>query len=121
MTRTLSPRLKRTLCFGRSPPDTTCWMMALTCSSGIGVGRTPGPTNPVTLGVFLIRYQRSSDMSIRISTYPGKNLREASRRLPFFSSTTVSVGISTCETASLMPRAATRCSMLCFTLFSNPE
>jgi hypothetical protein len=58
---------------------------------------------------------------MRIRTYPGKNFCEASRRFPFFSSTTVSVGIITCDTASLAPSAATRCSILCFTLFSNPE
>src|SRR3990172_2391426 len=57
----------------------------------------------------------------RRRAHPWKNLREVSRRFPFFSSTTVSVGIITWETAWPIPRATTRCSMLCLTLFSKPE
>ncbi len=68
MTRTASPRTNWTLCRGFSVPSSTCCRIWATSASGMGVGRVPGPTNPVTFGVLRTRYQRSSDISIRIRT-----------------------------------------------------
>src|SRR5574337_1939805 len=121
MTRTDSPRRNMTLCFGRSAPSSTCCKIVCTCSSGTGAGCVAGPTKRVTFGVFLTRYQSCSDISALINTYPGKNFRDETVRFPFLSSTTSSVGIITLEILSDSPKAAARCSILPFTLFSKPE
>src|SRR5262245_2231877 len=55
-TRTCSPTSKETDGFGRSMPSCTWCRMRAASASEIGLGLLSAPRNPVTFGVFLIRW-----------------------------------------------------------------
>src|SRR3954467_11163330 len=86
-----------------------------------GTGFCCAPTKPVTPGVPLTRVHESSFRSMFTSTYPGIVRFSFCTFWLFSSSVTVSVGTTTWRTARCWFRDTTRCSRLCFTLFSCPE
>ena len=93
-------------------------MIRSTSSWVRGVGLSPEPTNPVTLGVFFTTCQVVSVISMLIRTYPGKNFFLEITLAPSRISTTSSVGIRISPMLSTMPRASALCFRLSRTLFS---
>src|SRR5262249_9775635 len=121
ITRTFSPSSKSTLGLGSAASPRMCLWICITSSSDRGVGSFAPPRSPVTLGVSLMTYQMSSLISASMRRYPGKNLRDETRRFPPLTSTTSSMGTRTCPTRSRSPKALRRSSRLALTLFSYPE
>src|SRR4029079_7166112 len=120
--RTISPTSHCTLGRGFSTPSCICETIFITSASEIGDGRVLAPpTNPVTLLVCLTRCQVSSPISISTRTYPGKKRRSLTDFLPFFSSTTSSIGTRMRPNFSFISERSMRSRRLRSTAFSMPE
>src|SRR6266446_5689458 len=119
--RTWSPLWKWNFGFGFSAATETWLMMRSTSSCVSGVGFSPEPTKPVTLGVFLTTCQVVSLISMLINTYPGKNFFLEMTLAPSRISTTSSVGMRISPMLSTIPSASALCLRLSRTLFSYPE